>query len=299
MAEVDQYTLSVLMQVKDSFTDSFNKAIDNIATKMGSTEKQTTQSTSTMGKALDSLKQNWVGLSVGVNQALEIVGKIEGYAGKVYDFVKAGAQVELVETAFKKMSESVGTDSEELLTRLQKASEGVMSDTDLMSKATEMMLAQVKPDTIVSLTESMKKLAPYAGMTLPEGMDRLSRAVEYGTARSLRSVIGYIDLQHELENYANKLGMTSARLSDFARIQATAEIVQDRMKQKMSGLHGEMNLGISVFSRFEAAWKTMVENMEKGSGPLASVLALVVKLLNTMNNYSKSEAAGQADALHR
>jgi len=272
--------------------DQFNRPIDmeqNLR-KVDAQAKSTTQTMGGLGGVLSSVKQNWLALSIGVNQFLEIVGKIGSAAAAVYNFVKEGQKVELVETAFRNMAGSVGADSEAMISRLKTITKGVMDDTDLMARATEMMLAGVKPDQIEKLTAAMAKMAPYAGMTLPEGMQRLGTALETGNARAIRAITGYIDLNYELDVYAQRLGKTADQLTDVARVQATAEIIQDRMNSKTKDLKATQELGINTFLRFESAWKNMIENMQKGLGPLAELLSLLTKIIDKMNEYSSREA---------
>ncbi len=251
-----QITIEAIDKAKDALT-GLAKDLKGI----GDAGKGTTQSLSGMGALLAGLKANWVGLSIGINQALEIFGKIKGATEAIYNFAKEGQKVVLTETAFKHMAQSVGADADGMASRLKAATKGLVDDTDLMRRATDLMLAGVKPDKVEALTQAMMKLAPYAGMTLPEGMDRLSAALESGNARAIRSIIGYVDLNHELDVYAQKLGKTADQLTDTARVQASAQIILEKMRGKTKDLTDTHELGINTFQRFETAWKNMIEEM--------------------------------------
>lgn len=248
---------------------------------------ETGQASSRLSKFLISLKNDWMGLSLGINAVLDILSKVKRYATAIYDFVKEGQKVVLVETAFRRMAESVGADADAMIFKLKEITKGVMDDTDLMKSATEMMLAGAKPTQIERLTEAMAKLAPYAGMTLPEGMERLATALETGNARTIRSITGYIDLNYELEVYSQRLGKTADQLTDTARVQATAEILLDRFTKKTKDLKDTGDLGINTFLRFETAWNNFVENIKKGLGPLGETLKLLARLLETVNKITE------------
>jgi hypothetical protein len=280
--------VQIIIEAVDKAKDILTKFAKDLKDVEGQS-KSTGQSMGGLGGVLSSLKENWVALSIGVNQFLEILGKIGSAAGTVYNFVKEGQKVILVETAFKHMADSVGADAEAMISRLKASTKGVMDDTDLMRSATDMMLAGAKPDQIEKLTEAMAKMAPYAGMTLPEGMQRLGTALETGNARAIRAVTGYIDLNYELEVYAQRLGKTADQLSDLARVQATAEILLGRIISKTKEVKDTQELGINTFLRFETAWKNMIEDMQKGVGPFAEIVGWLTKLIGKFNEFNEGQ----------
>ena len=280
------------VQITIEAVDKAKDILTNLAKDLKGVEgqsKSTGQAMGGLGGVLSSLKENWVALSIGVNQFLEILGKIGSAATTVYNFVKEGQKVILVETAFKHMADSVGADAEAMISRLKASTKGVMDDTDLMRSATDMMLAGAKPDQVEKLTAAMMKLAPYAGMTLPEGMQRLGTALETGNARTIRAVIGYIDLNYELEIYAQRLGHVADHLTDTDRVQAMAEIILARMATKTKDLTSTQELGINTFLRFEAAWKNMIEDMQKGVGPFADIVEWLTKLIGKFNEFAEAQ----------
>jgi hypothetical protein len=286
------------IQITIEAIDKAKAALDSVAKDMGKLRDETQktgQASQGLGGTLASLKQSWVGLSIGINQALEVLSKVRQAGAAVYDFAKEGQKVILVETAFKHMAQSVGADAEAMIGRLKAITKGVMDDTDLMQRATEMMLSGVKPEKIESLTEAMMKLAPYAGMTLPEALGKVGTALETGNARAIKSLIGYIDLGHELDVYAQKLGKTSDQLTDQARVQASMEIILDRAKSKTKGLVETHELGINTFLRFETAWKNMIEDMQKGVGPLSELVQWMTKLIEKFNEFSKRRKEAQEE----
>jgi hypothetical protein len=286
------------VQITIEAIDKAKAALDAVAKDLGKIREETQktgQESRGLGGVLASLKESWIGISIGINQALEIISKVRQAGAAVYDFAKEGQKVILVETAFKHMTQSVGADGDAMIERLKAITKGVMDDTDLMKNATEMMLAGVKPDQVEKLTDAMMKLAPYAGMTLPEGMQRLGTALESGNARTIRAITGYIDLNYELEVYAQRLGRTADQLTDVARVQATGEIVLGRMNQKTKDLTATHELGINTFLRFEAAWKNMIEDMQKGVGPLSELVQWLTKLIEKFNEFSQKRKETQEE----
>lgn len=282
------------VQITIEAVDKAREALTDLAKNLQGIQAQgqaTGKAMSGLGGILADLKQSWIGLSIGVNQALEILNKIGSTAGKIYEFARAGQDVILAETAFHRMAISVGADSELMAARLRSAAKNLMDDTDLMRRATDFMISGIRPDRIEPLIESFRKLAPYAGVTLPEALNRLGTSLESGNARAIRSLIGYIDLNYELDVYAQKLGKTADQLTDVARVQATWEIIQERARQKTKDLKDTQELGINTFLRFETAWKNMIENMQKGIGPLADLIGWFTKLIEKVNEYSERQEA--------
>jgi len=70
-------------------------------------------------------------------------------------------------------------------------------------------------------------------------------------------------------------------------VQATAEIILARMATKTKDLTSTQELGINTFLRFETAWKNMIEDMQKGAGPLAEIVEWLTKLIGKFNEFTE------------
>jgi hypothetical protein len=63
-----------------------------------------------------------------------------GYAAKqIYDFGRAGAELEFTRTRFDRLAESIGTTSDALLEDLHTATRGMYSDSELLASAGNLM----------------------------------------------------------------------------------------------------------------------------------------------------------------
>lgn len=77
--------------------------------------------------------------SVSLQAWMQIADRVIDTAKEIYKLARAGAELELVETRFDRLADSIGTTSEVLLTDLRDATQGLYSDAELMASASDLM----------------------------------------------------------------------------------------------------------------------------------------------------------------
>ena len=109
--------------------DVIIKTIDKTSAGLSSSEKSIKNSTADMAKSFLSTAAAAAAITVAIGAA----------AKKVYEFGREGAQLELTEMRFGRLTESVGSLSDAMLGDLRRATRGLYSDAQLMGSATDFM----------------------------------------------------------------------------------------------------------------------------------------------------------------
>lgn len=132
------------------------REVVNLIAKLTLDDKEFTPRTKEAAKSskamFDSLLQG-VGISLSVAGAITVMKK-------TFEFAKEGAQLELLESRFDRLSKSIGTTSDALLDDLRVATRGMYSDAELMKGATDLMalgLAKTQ-DKVIRLSKVMSGL---------------------------------------------------------------------------------------------------------------------------------------------
>ena len=88
---------------------------------------------------LNGVGEGFKGMSVGINQALELAAKAAQAVGAAYAVIKDAAALDLAANKFDRLSASIGTTSTALLRDLRASTRGLMSDSELMASASDFM----------------------------------------------------------------------------------------------------------------------------------------------------------------
>lgn len=89
--------------------------------------------------AMSSFGMKATAALVGVNQALGIASQAIDVMGRAWQEMERGADLSATQDKFERLAESIGSTGDALRTRLQDATNGMMSNAELMASATDIM----------------------------------------------------------------------------------------------------------------------------------------------------------------
>lgn len=149
------------------------------------------------GESGKGMGVDWEMALLGINQGIQIAREAIELFKKAYEFAREGAELEYLETKFDNLATSIGTTSDSLLLDLREATRGLMSDSEMMSGATDMMALG-----LANTHDEAVRLAAVAG-ALNMSIDHLTLTL---TNKSIRrfdtlgvSVAGFTERVKELE----------------------------------------------------------------------------------------------------
>ena len=124
-------------------------------------------------------KAAWADLVMGINQALEVLSKAKQYLGEMWDFAKQGAKLAEARESFVSYANSIGKSSEEILSKLKKASGETISEMELIKSASAAMGLGVTKDAdkMANLLEIARLKARRSGREVSEAFKDISDGI--------------------------------------------------------------------------------------------------------------------------
>ena len=219
---------------------------------------------------------------IGINQAVELAQKAVEAFKKVYDFSRQGAELEVTTLKFDRLAESIGTTSDELLMSLRRATDGIMSDQELMQSAADMIglgLANTEDQAI-----RLANVSSQLGMNMNQLTLTLTNQTTMRFDTLNMRVAGFDEKLQKLK----KTGMDT----DEAFTEAFLQQAEEQLLRV--GSVTEMNIG--SYMRFEAAIKNAMDRLKTSTdGPMADFLDSLTDGINfwpdIKNGFAEAEIA--------
>lgn len=240
------------------------KAVDNASKALNDIEKElkdidgagtkTQKATDNFGESLDGLKLNALaaaGAVMGVVKATE----------KIYELGKAGAEIEWTAEKFNRLAQTIGTTGEALSTDLDSATQGLMSNAQMIASATDVIsLGLVKnQEDAVRLVTVMTNL----GMDMNQVVLALSNQTTMRFDQLGVSVAGFDDRLQGLKDSGMDVNdaFTEAFLQQAEEQLAKVGSVAESDKGKIMQLEASVN---DLWDAFKTALAPAVAQVAKG-----------------------------------
>ena len=230
-------------------------------------------------KAQGGVKLFWTELNSMIGVAKQVIGAIANTAKEIYNFGKAGAEIEWMETKFERLSISIGSTGDAMEQGLMLAMDGLISKSDAMSVATDIVsLGLVKTQTqAIRLTEAVVKLGADMNQVVLALTNRTTaRFDQIGI-----STDGFKERLASLEKqgYSTEEAFTEAFLQ-----QAEAQL------EKVGSIAEET---IGSYMRLEASAKDYLNTLKEvvgiGLAPTADRLTSIINLHNKVTEAVDAE----------
>ncbi len=157
---------------------------------------------------------DFVDIAKTVGNALVDVGK------KVFEFAKSADQFNQVRKSFQNLAESNGLNADRMLDQMTTATNGIISQMNLMKKANEAALLGVPVDRMGDLL----KIARSAAKATGQSFDFMFSSIILGIGRQSRLILDNLGIVVKAEEaysrFATSIGTTAAKLTDAQRKQA-------------------------------------------------------------------------------
>lgn len=244
------YNIQLLLEANDKASkviEGLSKDIDKLKKNIDSTTKTTNKATNDVNNALGSIwktiKSLWlVALFVWIGKSISDLGE----------------DLEPISQSFKNLSESAGIAGDEMLEAMRKASQGTVSDFNLMSAANKAYSLGV-----VSNIEEMTTLMQIAsvkgqnmGRTMDEALNDIVTGLGRGSAMILDNLGIIVNQAEAQEKYAQSIGKTVEQLTEQEKKQALINQVVADGKRELE----EMGEQSTTFATKVAQITTVFEN---------------------------------------
>lgn len=184
--------------------------------------------------AIEKLKSNWLAASAAVVAAWALIGKAMSYA-------ELGAKDMKIESSFNVMAEAAGVAADVVLENMQRATKGTIEQSELMQKATKLMLQGYNAEQIERLSKVAGTAAIYAGQSTAEAFDGLADAMANRMPKALVRMGAITREQMKIVTAAIEGGADSMALYELA-------MANLELKQKMlTGTQNTASVSIQQF----------------------------------------------------
>lgn len=217
-------------------------ALTEATTRVRGLEGQLTSAT----KDVKSFETSWSDLATGVNQALDILGKVKNYAGQGWEIAKQGAQLQEARQSFDNYAKSVGKSADEIISKLRKASGGTISELGLVVTASKAMSLGVTQDAdkMANLLEIARNKARLFGMDTSQAFEDIVTGIGRGSPLILDNL--------GIKIPAGFDEMTKS-MSDADKMAKLLELTLEEGNKQLSDMGGLSNTSADELRAFEAA----------------------------------------------
>jgi hypothetical protein len=191
------------------------------------------------GRAMDLLTGTF-GKFTAAGLAVNIISKL---TGELAAFVDRGTKLGPVQTSFTKLAESVGQDSQTMLASMQTATQGLVSNYDLMLSANKAVLLglPVTSGEMGNLAKTATALGRAMGLDATTALNDLIVALGRSSPLILDNLGLTVKVGEANESYARSLGKSVEALSDSEKKMAFYLAAMDKAREKVAQL-GEQHL---------------------------------------------------------
>lgn len=248
------------------------------------------RTTSIFGQSLASLEQSGTlsGRAMGVltstfgqftaaGLAISLVSKLTGEIGR---FVDQGVKLGPVQASFARLSEGVKVDSDRMLSSLQTATRGMVSNYDLMLASNKAMLLglPVTADSMTELARTASVLGKAMGQDATKSFDDLITALGRSSPLILDNLGLTVKVEEANQKYAASLGKTADSLTDAEKKMAFYVEAMSKARERTRQI-GEQTLTLGEI--VQSVW-TRVGNVVSGA----------ISTINVQSGTMLSETAG-------
>jgi hypothetical protein len=183
---------------------------------------------------------------------------------QVYDFGRAGAEIDYARTKFDRLAQTVGTTADVMLKDLRDATRGTLSDAELMAGAGDLMALGLanSHDQVVRLSKVVGGL----GMD----MNQLVLTLTNQTTMRFDALGVSVDGFDEKVNELKRSGMDAS--------EAFKEAFLQQAEEQLTKVGNKADESIGSFMKFEASLKNLGDEIKKNTTPEIEKL---VAALNT------------------
>lgn len=201
-------------------------------------------------------------LSNAFSAVQQVAGAVGGVFQKTYQMIGEGAKLQLAEAQFDNLTKSIGVTSDALMTDLRGATQGMMSDAQLMAGASDIIslgLADNQEDTV-----------------------RLAKAV---------GVLG-LDMQQVILTFANN---SKARLDSLGL--SMADVTARTKAYTDAGMEANKAFDTAVLDALDAKMSLLGNTADTTAGKMAMLAAAQENLTNSFKEYLAVQWAGPIGGL--
>ncbi|WZO97255.1 hypothetical protein EP7_004279 [Isosphaeraceae bacterium EP7] len=231
-------------------------------------------------KGTDKAKQSFTEL----NSSLELVKK--GFYGvqTVFDSLVAvinrGQGVSELSAAFGTLQSAAGSLASNELQQLRTATQGLLSDTELMRAANEALASGLKPEQFNKVAEAADALGDAFGKNTKVALDDLTRALVTGQEKLLKQYGIQIDNAKAEKEFAASIGITAKQLNEAGKLEAARIAILDEIVKKSGEVAGGTETAGDAVQRLGVSFNNTLDTISQYINEASGVVAVFDAISN-------------------
>jgi hypothetical protein len=177
---------------------------------------------------LENLKSHWLATTAAIGAAMITLNKAWG-------LINIAAEYEEQKGILDNLGQKYKTTANDIVASMEKASEGMISKSDLMQTALSGISRGLKPEQLIDLAGAANTLADAVGKDATEALQDLTSALETGKVKGLNAYLnGAIDLDNAFGKLAGKMTANEKAQAMYSLTMLHASEIQNQMTGKVS-----------------------------------------------------------------
>lgn len=206
-----------------------------------------------------------------LNQAVELsktaFAAVAAASRAFFDLVERGQAVSEITSAFESLNRQAGAVAESGLFKLREATDGLISNMDLMRASNEALLAGLTPEQFQKVAAAADQLGDAVGVNTKQALDDITASMATGVTRGLERTYGLvIDNRKAMDDFARQSGKTADMLNELGQREAARIAILEALEKQQN------STGASV--------DTVGDELQKLSAIAANVADVFAKWLN-------------------
>lgn len=254
--------LSVLFKIGADISDLQAKS-SQVVQALDSMEKNSVKATSALNTLGGIAKTAFAQFTIA-NLATDA---IRGVISEYQRFITEGQKITGLTRSFEQLSKAAGQNSREMMTALQTATRGMVSDYNLLQSANKAMLLglPVTAESMGDLAKTATILGKAMGQDATKSLDDLIVALGRSSPLILDNLGLSVKLGEANEAYATKLGKSVGALTDAEKKMAFYEAAMEAARKKVN----EIGEGHKTFSEtVTSVWTSVGNRISNGASQM-------------------------------
>ena len=241
--------------------DIVARLVDKVSAKMDKIEKDTATSAGKQAKSWDR-----------VNTAVSAIA-FDRIADGLTELGDRADSVTKIRTSFDNLTASAGLAGDVLLDKVRAASQGLVTDFDLMASANQALTLGLvqSEEEFAALAESAIALGQAAGRTAKESIDDLVTGLGRQSTEVLDNLGIILKADDAYQTYAASIGKAAKDLTDAEKKTAFMAVGLERAGEAAQRVGGINVTAADQLTQFRNSMQNIIDSASDSLGPLATV----------------------------
>lgn len=207
------------------------------------------------------------GVTFGLTSMIAGIASVGFALKKAFDFGAEGAGITRLEDSFENLTSAAGTAGDALLTALDKAALGTVSNKDLILSTNRAMMLGLGAD--VNQLSNLMEVAAFRGRAMGVSTTQAFNDIVTGVGRGSPMILDnlgiIVDAQNTYDQYATSIGKASSELTKQEKTTALLSRVLEEGNRQMEEAGGLVDDTAASYERLGASTKNFFDELKQGA----------------------------------